>query len=255
MNIIILTEEDRINENSFLVNGHRAEHIRAILKLQVGDSLEIGILNGPKGSGRIEKIDNQGVIIHADTFPELDQDEVAPQIVIICALPRPQTLKKVLLTCGMMNVHSLYLIRANRVEKSYYHSPLLNPHNYKPFLVEGLSQGKFTRLPEVKIFERFKPFFEDIFPEIEKEAGPEHIKLLPDSESEMMLNDVCSGHDRHIMLAIGPEGGWVPFEIDMMIGLGFKIFSLGPWVLRVEHAFTAALAQIEAISSIKNTHK
>ena len=150
-----------------------------------------------------------------------------------------------------MNVHSLFLIRANRVEKSYYHSPLLNPENYQTYLIEGLSQGKFTRLPEVSIFERFKPFFEDSFPNIEKQAGSEYIKLLPDSESGVMLNDVYSGDEQNIILAIGPEGGWVPFEIELMQGLGFKGFSLGPWTLRVEHALTAALAQIEAISSIK----
>ncbi len=251
MNIIILTDNDRMNEGNFLVSDQRAEHIRTILKLQKGDALEVGILNGLRGSGIIEKIDDLGVMIHVENLYSKDDKNTLPQVDIICALPRPQTLKKVLITCGMMNVHSLFLIRANRVEKSYYHSPLLNPENYQPYLIEGLSQGKFTRLPEVKIFKRFKPFFEDTFPTIEKQAGSEYIKLLPDSESGVMLNDVYSGNNQNIILAIGPEGGWVPFEIELMQGLGFKSFSLGPWILRVEHALTAALAQIEAISSIK----
>lgn len=250
MNIIILTDSDWIDDNKYLVSGHRADHIRTILKLQKGDSLEIGLLDGPRGNAIIENIDDKGVLILLENM--LEQVNAGPNIDIICALPRPQTLKKVLITCGMMQVRRLFLIRANRVEKSYYHSPLLNPENYQPFLIEGLSQGKFTRLPEVKIFERFKPFFEDEFPKIEYDIGESCRKLLPDSEEGTNLNDVFDGSSHNIILAIGPEGGWVPFEIELMQSLGFKKFSLGPWVLRVEHALTAALAQIEAISSIQN---
>jgi 16S rRNA (uracil1498-N3)-methyltransferase len=254
MNIIILTDKDRRDDDNFFVSDHRAEHIRTILELHKGDYLEVGILNGPKGNAKIEGIDERGVTIHIENIYRHDNSDAGMQIDIICALPRPQTLKKILITCGMMNVHRLYLIRASRVEKSYYHSPLLDPENYKPFLIEGLSQGKFTRLPEVRVFQRFKPFFEDIFPEIEKETGHGCLKLLPDSEAEDGLSVIFKGNSKNIILAIGPEGGWVPFEIELMESRGFRRFSLGPWVLRVEHALTAVLAQIEAISSIEK-HK
>lgn len=253
MNIIILTEKDRRDDDRYVVNDHRAEHIKTILKLQKADSLEIGILNGPRGTGIIEHLDDNGVLIRTENMHE--HTHAGPEIDIICALPRPQTLKKVLITCGMMHVKGLFLIRANRVEKSYYHSPLLNPENYEAFLIEGLSQGKLTRMPQVQIFERFKPFFEDEFPGIENLTGEPGLKLLPDSETKSNLNNVLTANTPHVILAIGPEGGWVPFEVEFMQNLGFKTFSLGPWVLRVEHALTAALAQIETILSINNMHK
>jgi RsmE family RNA methyltransferase len=50
-----------------------------------------------------------------------------------------------------------------------------------------------------------------------------------------------------LLFAIGPEGGWVLFEIELMEGLGFKRFSLGRWTLRVEHAVTAVLSQLELL--------
>ena len=53
-----------------------------------------------------------------------------------------------------------------------------------------------------------------------------------------------------INLAVGPEGGWVPYEIDMMESLGFKKFSLSRWTLRVETALTACLSQIELQSML-----
>ena len=38
------------------------------------------------------------------------------------------------------------------------------------------------------------------------------------------------------VVAIGPEGGWVPFEVELLEAHGFRPFSLGPRILRVETA-------------------
>ena len=73
---------------------------------------------------------------------------------IICALPRPQTLKKVLISSAAMGVTNLFLIKSQKVEKSYFQSPLLNDNNYNKFLFEGLSQGKRTDLPTVTVHKK-----------------------------------------------------------------------------------------------------
>src|SRR5205823_2651848 len=48
------------------------------------------------------------------------------------------------------------------------------------------------------------------------------------------------------VVAIGPEGGWVPFEIDLLRGRGFTPFTLGPRPLRVEVALPYALGMLRA---------
>ncbi len=55
---------------------------------------------------------------------------------------------------------NLYLFRSEKVEKSYFHSRLLEKENYKKYLIEGLSQGKRTQLPSVTVHKRFKHFIE-----------------------------------------------------------------------------------------------
>jgi RsmE family RNA methyltransferase len=247
MNLIIITDKDKIDEYNYCVSDNRAEHIRSILKLSEGDLVEIGILNGGQGKGKITEIDSEKVCLKVEKIEEADFDDLTPQIDLICALPRPQTLKKVLLACGMMAVRKLYLIRASRVEKSYYHSPLLEPENYTPFLIEGLSQGKHTRLPNVTIHHRFRPFFEDTLPAIEKNDKSEALRIFPDPQSSQTIDRFYDGDAARILLAIGPEGGWVPFETEMMQAHGFEMCTLGRWILRVEHAVTAALSQIEMI--------
>ncbi|UCC45231.1 MAG: RsmE family RNA methyltransferase, partial [Candidatus Zixiibacteriota bacterium] len=158
MNLIILLETDRAGENLYRLNDNRADHIRSVLRLSAGDKLEVGLLNGPTGRAIVESVSDSAVNLVCRELKQLP--DRFPVVDLICALPRPQTLKKILLTCGMMGVRRLFLIRANRVEKSYYQSPLLQPDNFRPYLIEGLSQGKQTRLPEVSVHDRFKPFFE-----------------------------------------------------------------------------------------------
>jgi RsmE family RNA methyltransferase len=246
MNLIILTDQDALDGDRYQLSDHRADHIRQILKLGVGDTFEAGLLNGPQGTVTIERMSNDTIIVGSLEMKATESP--APNIDLICALPRPQTLKKVLFICGMMGVRRLDLIRANRVEKSYYHSPLLQPENYTPHLIEGLSQGKRTRLPTVGIHQRFRPFFEDTLPARLENSSEEVALLLPDMDSSRSASNVLSKKDRQCLwVGIGPEGGWVPFEIELMERLGFQRFSLGPWVLRVEHAVTATLAQIDLL--------
>ena len=73
-------------------------------------------------------------------------------------------------------------------------------------------------------------------------------KLLLDLGAGYKLPDLLNNDIEHLFIAIGPEGGWVPFEIEIMKNIGFQSIHLGPWTLRVEHAVTAALAQIILLS-------
>ncbi|MBU8932529.1 MAG: 16S rRNA (uracil(1498)-N(3))-methyltransferase [candidate division Zixibacteria bacterium] len=243
MNLIILTEADSRGEFSYHLTDGRAEHIRVILRSQPGDSVEVGLLDGPQGTAIIEKVTDNEVVLRCGQLAQVP--DPSPIVDLICALPRPQTLKKVLLTSATMAVRRIHLIRANRVEKSYFHSPLLQPENYTPFLIEGLSQGKHTRLPEVTIHDRFKPFFLDKLPELQREE--KNTLCLSDPSAESCFSDVYDRKTTSVGVAIGPEGGWVPFEIDLMKDHGFQPFSLGRWVLRVETAVAGVLSQLEMV--------
>ncbi len=248
MNLIILTTSDSLGGDLYRLAFHRAEHVRSVLKAQVGDELQVGLLNGPIGPARIERISDTDILLRTGELRETEPP--TPTVDLICALPRPQTLKKVLTTVATMGVRQLHLVRANRVEKSYFHSPLLESDNYTPFLIEGLAQGRLTRLPEVTVHDRFKIFFEETLPALESAEAQPSLRLLPDLESTAHLRMQYRGEEPRLLCAIGPEGGWVPFETDLMQRIGFRRFTLGRWTLRVETAVTALLAQIELARAI-----
>jgi 16S rRNA (uracil1498-N3)-methyltransferase len=244
MNIILLADADRTINDTFTVSDYRAEHIRTVLQSKVGETVEVGLLNGPLGTATIEDLGGSHIRLTVTEWREASRP--AYEVDIICAVPRPKTVKKILAIAAGMNVRSLHFVRANRTDKSYLESPLLKEPERLPYLYDGLSQGKFTRLPVVEVHPLFRPFVEDEVPDI----FADRLKLVADPSGERLTTIFSPSHQPgEVVIAIGPEGGWVPFELDLLVTTGFTPFQLGPWTLRVENALVAALSQLALVAA------
>ena len=257
---IILIQPDEISDGEVFLSDRRARHIHKVLKSRVGDSLRIGIIGGQQGRGFIREINPQGVIIQIDC-PLPSPAKTAPDLIL--AIPRPIMLKRVLAQAAAMGVARIMLINARRVEKSFFHSSQLEPQRIIEALLQGLEQAGDTLLPQVTIHPRFRPFIEDEFSPM---ASNYPIRLLahPDVIEEphhtfgrsarLMYTEYtapgCAPTQEPAptqvsvrkVLAIGPEGGWVDFEVQAFKHQGFSPFSLGPRILRVDCAVPALLA-------------
>lgn len=246
MNLIILTPDDMTSPNRCVLADHRATHLHTVLRVQPGETVRVGMLNGKIGSAEIISVADKGVELSC-VF-EHEPPAIYPTVDLICAVPRPKTIRKVLFVSAMMGVRRLVFIRTNRTDKSYLSSPLLTPDGARPHLLDGLAQGGLTRLPEVHLQPLFRPFVED---QLDQFFGPpeNHFRLLSDPSAVHTLVTVWGDCDKnHIVAAIGPEGGWVPFESGLLAQQRFVGFSLGPWTLRVEFAVTAILAQVHLVA-------
>jgi RsmE family RNA methyltransferase len=234
MNLLLLEDADFVAADRAVLEGRRLKHLHEVHRAEAGDQLRVGRLGGAMGRGTLLALDAQ----HAELQVELDQPPPAKlPLTLLLALPRPKMLKRVLQTVAAMGVPRLVLLNSYRVEKSFWQTPFLEPDAIREQLILGLEQARDTLLPEVTIEKRFKPFVEDRLPQIA--AGtlglvghPGDYPTCPRAVSEP------------VTLAIGPEGGWIPYEVEKLHEAGLAPVQLGERILRVETAVTALLARL-----------
>ena len=234
MNLLLLEDADFVAADRAVLSGRRLKHLHEVHGAESGDSLRVGRLGGLMGRGTLLALDEQ----HAELHVELDQPPPAKlPLTLLLALPRPKMLKRVLQTVAAMGVPRLVLLNSYRVEKSFWQTPFHEPEAIREQLLLGLEQARDTVLPEVSIEKRFKPFVEDRLPAISADTlglvgHPGDYPACPRAVSEP------------VTLAIGPEGGWIPYEVDKLQEAGLAPVQLGERILRVETAVPALLARL-----------
>lgn len=234
MNLLLLEDGDFIAADRVRLSGRRLTHLNEVHRAENGDTLRVGRLGGQMGRGQLLQLDGAS----AELQVAFDQPPPAKlPITLLLALPRPKMLKRVLQSVSSMGVPRLVLLNSYRVEKSFWQTPFLEPEAIREQLILGLEQARDTVLPEVIIEKRFKPFVEDRLPQLA--AGTLGLTGHPGDYT------ACPrAVEQAVTLAIGPEGGWIPYEVDKLAEAGLKPVQLGERILRVETAVTALLARL-----------
>ncbi|WP_248745368.1 16S rRNA (uracil(1498)-N(3))-methyltransferase [Pseudomonas sp. MWU12-2037] len=234
MNLLLLEEADFIAADVVVLRDRRLTHMQEVHRVAVGDSLRVGRIGGLMGSAEVLRLD----ATEAELRVSLDRAPPAKlPLTLILALPRPKMLRRVFQTVATLGVPKVVLVNSYRVEKSFWQTPFLEPAAIREQLILGLEQTRDTVLPEIVIEKRFKPFVEDRLPAIS--AGTLGLVGHPGDYP------ACPrGLDEPVTLAIGPEGGWIPYEIDLLGKAGLQPVQLGERILRVETAVTALLARL-----------
>jgi RsmE family RNA methyltransferase len=168
---------------------------------------------------------------------------------VLLALPRPKVMRRLWAQFAALGVGQVILTNAERVERDYFDTHVIQPETYRPLLIEGLQQSRDTRLPQVSVHKRFKVLIED---ELEQLCPqPHRLVAHPGLENRIgsyfeITPDPISGRT---LLAIGPEGGWNSFELQLLEARGFERISLGPRSLRTDTACIAMLSLVHCVRS------
>lgn len=235
MNLVLLTDEDVVSSGQAIIRDQRrVQHILTIHNAQAGDQLKVGMVNGLLGRATITALDARE--IYLDLSLQASPPPPLP-LTLILALPRPKMLKRILQNVATLGIKELILLNSYRVEKSYWQTPILDPAQLHEQLILGLEQGGDTQLPHVRLVKRFKPFVEDELPQLIN--GSRALVAHP------YTADVCPRElNERVTLAIGPEGGFIPYEIDLLLRAGFQAVQVGERILRVETAIPFIVSRL-----------
>ncbi|RAR63372.1 RsmE family RNA methyltransferase [Onishia taeanensis] len=236
MNLILLDPADLTDDHhAWVRDPRRLRHLREVHRACPGDELTLGVSGGAIGRGRLVTLDDEGAHFALDAFDQAPPP--ALDIELVLALPRPRMLARSLEHVTALGVKRITLLHTRRVEKSYWQSPELSAEKIHQHLVLGLEQARDTVMPEVELETHFKPFVEDrLAARLNERSG---LLAHPGMEA------ACPrGLNAPASLVVGPEGGFIPYEVEALLAAGCQGIHLGSRILRVETAVIALLARL-----------
>ena len=233
MNIVLLEAEQTQSEFWKIESPRQLQHLSQHVQLNAGDTLKVGIRNGQRYLTEVVTISEQHILLRPI------QVEAVPAklpVHLILALPRPKVLRRMVMDAVTLGVQRISLIHSYRVDKSYWQSPFLQ--HLDDYVTLGLEQAGDTIEPEIQLYQRFKPFVEDVLPTLISAEQPAYV-AHPYAEQQMpyAIQHPCS-------LIIGPEGGFIPYEVELLQKNGCQAVSLGNRILRTETAVPYILGRL-----------
>jgi RsmE family RNA methyltransferase len=235
MNLILLLPEDGLDAGGRVrLRGRRLRHVLEVHRAAAGDELRVGLLGGGVGTGRVLALTPEVLELEV----RLDGAPPPPlPLTLLLGLPRPKALRRVLRAASSLGVKRIVLLNASRVEKSYWQSPFLAADAVEEQLRLGLEQARDTVPPQVLLRPRFKPFVEDELPGMLEGTLP--LVAHPAAAADCPRNV-----GRPVTLAVGPEGGFIPYEVEALCRCGFSPVRLGERILSTETAVPALLSRL-----------
>ena len=237
MNIVLLDPCQTESEIWTISAKRQLEHLRTHVDIQVGDSLKVGIREGKRYLTEIVEITEQAIKLKSI------KEELVPEklpVTLIVAMPRPKVLRRLIMDSVTLGVEKIILLHSYRVDKSYWQTPFLQ--QLDQYVTLGLEQAGDTIAPKIEIYKRFKPFVEDVLPSLITAECPAYVAHpYADMQMPFAIDHPCS-------IVIGPEGGFIPYEVDLLIKNGCQAGSLGNRIIRTETVIAYVLGRLFSTS-------
>ena len=237
MNIVLLDPRQTTSELWAITSARQVEHLKIHVDVQIGDTLKVGIREAKRYLTEVVAIEEKVIRVKP-----LQEESVPAKLAVtlIVAMPRPKVLRRLIMDSVTLGVEKIILLHSYRVDKSYWQTPFLQ--QLDQYVNLGLEQAGDTIAPQIEIYKRFKPFVEDVLPNMISADCPAYV-AHPYTEIKMPY-----AIDHPCTILIGPEGGFIPYEIDLLIKNGCQAVSLGNRILRTETAIPYVIGRLFSTS-------
>lgn len=242
--VFFLAEEDFINPQQAQINETDSFHIQKVLRLKKSDQIVIMTSQG-KFLAHIIRDDSSRLLIELDECIESNQAP-AKKISLLQSIPKLRKMDEIIeksTEFGVYEIFPAFTLRSSINPQS----PLIQgkEERWKRIAMAASKQSRRSHLPiihppiSLSSLMQDSTLFADALKVVfwEQEQETKLIQLLP------LIQD-----HSHIVLCIGPEGGFAISEIEELSKNGFQTCSLGRQILRTETAGPFAVGFVESIS-------
>lgn len=224
-----------------ILDLEQSHHLARVLRLRPGEAVRVFDGAGREFEGLVERADGRAAVVSA--LHEVRAAEESPvRLTVIAAVLRGATMDALVYDAVMIGAARVVPVLSERVSVPRRGEALRAAHaRWLRVGVAACRQCGRATVPEIVV------------------PGPIDAAVAGETSAvRLWLVEPTIGLDaaRRVdefaaparaggaALAIGPEGGWSPAEIDLAAGAGFVPWTLGPLVLRAESVPLAACAAL-----------
>src|SRR5512133_1671544 len=242
MNLILIDPDEISPEGTVSLADRRAQHLREVIDVQVGQELRAGVVRGPRAAACVLSL-GPPIVLGLTLGGEVE----IPSVDLVLALPRPKALSRIVQAAASFGVRRIDIINTWRVDASYFASPKLSTEALALDARLGCEQGQITYVPEVSSHRLFVPYVEQVLgPRLQQEPGRRLVVAHP--HAAVAVEAVLApGWKLPTAIAIGPDGGFVERELASLESIGGSIAHFGSAILRSESAVVAILSQLDLL--------
>lgn len=232
-------EPDQINDKSVTIDGPDVNHIKNVLRMQIGE--ELAVSNGIDGREyrcSIEKFEDEQVICTLLFIKEAEV-ELSSKIYLFQGLPKADKMELIIQKAVELGAYQVIPVATKRaVVKLDEKKAASKVARWQQIAEAAAKQSKRKIIPEINKVINFK--------EAVSMARSMDIKLIPYELAEGMettksiIESIKPG--QNIAVFIGPEGGFEEAEIELAKTAGIEPITLGKRILRTETAGLAVLS-------------
>lgn len=224
---------DAFEADRAVLTGEAAHHLGRVLRAEPGQLYELSDGTSVR-LGKIEFSSRDRV-----DFSLLESIPVrisSLQKTLLLAIVKFDAFEWAIEKATELGVDRIVPLAAARSEKGLLAAAGKRAERWKRIAFEASQQSRRLRLPEIAGVASPKTAFRSV---------GDGLRLVLSERTETPLRRVLEGQrPDHVVVAIGPEGGWTEGEFSEAHDAGFAEASLGSLILRTETAVTACLAAV-----------
>jgi 16S rRNA (uracil1498-N3)-methyltransferase len=220
---------DEFSNNQAALTGQHADHLVRVLRARVGQEFDVSAGNVVR-RGRIVSITPDRVEFE---LGEEVEAATSPNVGLLLAIFKFDRMEWAIEKCTELGVSRIVPVIARRSDAHLVAAASKRTERWGRLAHQASEQSRRQSPPQIDSPTKLTDA-------VALPGSPRIV--LAETESQNYLREVIQPSDAQMLLAVGPEGGWVEEELKLFRESGWTAASLGPTILRAETAAIAAVA-------------
>ena len=221
--------DENIRDNTVIITGGDARHLKTILRAHIGDVISI-VTDSHEYTAEIIQIEDDVECTLQDEVKKNNETNI--NITLCQGIPKQTKMETIIQQNVEVGVKSFIPLITERtiVKLNEKDRELKKLDRWQKIAKESAKQSKRNIIPQVEGITTVK--------ELVKRLKDEDAEIIVPYELEdvKLLKDVLIELKKNYYIVIGPEGGFDIKEIEMFKEIGAHIVTLGKRILRTETA-------------------